>query len=527
MPAWTRSTRASRRNVVGGAGSVPRNRRRVGCLSRYDHLVRLRILGFLAPLAAALAISPAAWGAVAVTSPTLLPSYSETTTDFTVRCSEPVALEVDSGSNAKVSVDGARPRAGRFTASVTLEPGQAARLKIVRDRIVREQTIRCLPDDFPLWETALKRSPQAQWYVFAPNFRLAQGSQLPIFGAPYVAIVNSRGVPLWWFRESSGQPVDAKLLTAGRIAWGGFGDGEPYRIIDLSGRRRGQVEALTSRTNFHDMQRTDDGGYLLIGDRTRECPSRPEECVDLTRWGGPRRATVIDNVVERHDRRGRLVWSWSTADHLAPEETAAWIGHPGARPRVDGDGREYYDLFHVNSVEEFKGGAVVSVRHADAVYRLSRGGRRVVWKLGGTKRPESLRMPSGFRDEKALSGNHDARVLADGSVTVYDNGSFTARPPRALRFSVVRGKAELLEEIRYRPATFSFAAGSARRMAGGNWAVSWSGGNSEFVELDRRGRPALSLRFPSGLFSYRVDAVEPGGLKAADLRAGMDAQHPR
>lgn len=484
-----------------------------------------RYLGLV--FVAALALPGGAGANVTVSAPTLTPAYSERLSDFTVRCTEPVDLNVSTGAGAKVAIDSGPARSGTFREAVRLAPGQALRIRIIRRSDRRTQFVRCLPDDFPLWQTKKFGKPQAQWYVMAPNFRLAQGSQLPIFGAPYVAIVDARGAPVWWFREPGLPPVDAKLLTAGRVAWGAFGDGEPYRIMDLTGRQRGEVKARTSRTNFHDMQPTADGGYLLVGDRTRDCPARQEECVDLTRWGGPRQATVIDNVVERQDRRGRLLWSWSTADFLTPEETAAWIGHPGARPRVDPEGREYYDLFHVNSVEEYRGGALVSVRHADAVYRLSRGGQRLVWKLGGTKRAESLRMPPGFRDDKALSGNHDARVLADGSVTVYDNGSFTARPPRALRFSIGVGRAKLLEERRYGEAPFSLAAGSARRLPGGNWAVSWSGGNSEFVELDRRGRPVLSLRFPDRLFSYRVDPVTPGRLDARALRAGMDAQYQR
>jgi hypothetical protein len=35
------------------------------------------------------------------------------------------------------------------------------------------------------------------------------------------------------------------------------------------------------------------------------------------------------------------------------------------------------------------------------------------------------------------------------------------------------------------------------------------------------------MTFPGGLFPYRVDAIEPGRLKARDLRSGMDAQYPR
>lgn len=499
----------------------------MGCLSRYDHLVRFRILGFFAPLAAALAISPAAWGAIAVTSPTLLPSYSEKTTDFTVRCSEPVALEVDSGSNAKVSVDGSRPRAGRFTASVALKPGQAARLELVRGRSVREQSIRCLPDDFPLWTTDKQGRPQAQWYVVIPNFRLAQGRRLPEFGEPYVVVLNRDGVPVWWFREPDGHPVDAKLAPGRLLAWTIFRDGEPYRFRRLDGRVARRVGSLTAATNFHDLQPTRDGGYLAIGERRRDCPADPAACVDLTRWGGPAKAVVIDNVIEKVDRRGRLVWRWTTNGNIDPSEVGRWTSHPSIGLREYEDGRWANDLFHVNSVEEDGDGAIISVRHADAVYRIGPGRRSIHWKLGGTTTARSLSVKGPARSTLQFSGQHDARRLPDGSVSFLDNGSFQWRGPRALRFRVRGRTATLLEETADSRAAFSVCCGNAERLPGGNWVSAWGGGSSVVSEVTAGGRPVLSLTFPGGLFTYRVDAIRPGMLRARDLRAGMDAQYPR
>jgi hypothetical protein len=37
----------------------------------------------------------------------------------------------------------------------------------------------------------------------------------------------------------------------------------------------------------------------------------------------------------------------------------------------------------------------------------------------------------------------------------------------------------------------------------------------------------IEMAMPDQLFTYRVNAIEPGRLSASDLRAGMDAQYPR
>jgi hypothetical protein len=130
-----------------------------------------------------------------------------------------------------------------------------------------------------------------------------------------------------------------------------------------------------------------------------------------------------------------------------------------------------------------------------------------------------------------LGGQHDARTLADGTLTVHDNGTNKGRPPRAVRYEIdeTAGTATLLESVSDPDAPAAGCCGSARRSASGSWVASWGGlGNTEHPvsEFKADGTQTFKLLFP-GEFSYRANPVPFGELGRADLRDGMDAQHPR
>jgi hypothetical protein len=226
------------------------------------------------------------------------------------------------------------------------------------------------------------------------------------------------------------------------------------------------------------------------------------------------------------------VRQWFASDHIPLTEIpAAWCS-----TIVNGPvGGTVYDVYHVNSAEAAGSDYVMSFRHLDAAYRVRGADGSVVWKLGGTPRPESLTILNDpeFVSGSGFGGQHDARVLNDGSVTVFDNG-FHPDPalrhaPRAVRYAIDANArtASLLEQIRD-PANLPPAGccGSARKLATGNWLVSW-GGTNMISELTPSGTRAFNLRYQNGPFSYRSHPVLPGVMSRATLREGMDAQFPR
>ncbi len=251
--------------------------------------------------------------------------------------------------------------------------------------------------------------------------------------------------------------------------------------------------------------------------------------VDLTAIGGPKGATIGTQILQQISPSGGLVWSWDPADHIpAAEMDPQWFANFIVA------GKPPYDIYHWNSVEMTPTLAIISMRHSDAIYAIDRATGAIVWKLGGTKRPESLTIlgdpvfpASGF------GGQHDARLLADGSLTLHDNGTGRNRSPRVVRYALVPpqpgsgqpGTATLVEERVDAKVSDSVCCGSARKLAKGQWLVGW-GGTGTIWEVDAAGAEVRRVVWQQGTLIYRAEPVATGLLDRAVLRAGMDAQVP-
>jgi hypothetical protein len=254
--------------------------------------------------------------------------------------------------------------------------------------------------------------------------------------------------------------------------------------------------------------------------------------VDLSRWGGPADATVLDGEFQEVTPQGQLAFSWRTNERLALAESGHWLHTVlfDERPIHLKDGRSAYDVVHVNSVEPDGSRRVIfSARYEDAVYAIDKQTRDVVWKLGGRHTAQSLKLVGDELPAKQeFGGNHDARVPAGhggGVVTLYDNGTLKDRPPRALAYRLDTGKrtARMIRSIKFPPAKESVCCGSARWLPGGDWVVAW--GHTPWVtEQSDTGGRVLTIEFDrDDEMSYRAEPVLPGRIERSALRRGMDA----
>jgi hypothetical protein len=376
--------------------------------------------------------------------------------------------------------------------------------------------IRCVADDFPAWTTERHGTPEAKWYIVTPT--------LGPHGTRYVALFDRNGAPVWWFRDK-GKPHNASLLPNGHIAWSQFTNqayaayNVPFVERRFDGRVVGRIAAKGVATDSHDLQILPNGNRLVLS-------YVPRDGVDLSKYGGPRRATVTDGVVQEITPRGKVVFRWSSKGHVSLSEAEPYMKSIIDGPIDTTDGRPAYDIVHINSVEKDGGSLVVSMRQT-GLYKISMATGQIEWKLFGTRTPESLSIAGEPDGAVILGGQHDARILGDGTLTVFNNRTGTGLLPRAERYTIDEQArtATLIEGLTDPKSISSTCCGSARRLSGGDWVVQW-GSSSIVDELNPMGARVFALTFPSSLYLYRAIPVMPGELSLRTLRRGMDAMHP-
>jgi hypothetical protein len=256
------------------------------------------------------------------------------------------------------------------------------------------------------------------------------------------------------------------------------------------------------------------GNVLIIG-----YPRRSG--VDVSRFKpGNTSGTVIDGEIQEIAPDGHLVWDWNSKDHIGLRETsAAWWAQQA----------EPYDIIHMNSVEDDGDGIIFSARHLDAVYRIDKATGHIDWKLGGSTTSKSLAISDDPFGTYPFGGQHDARRLPDGTVTLHDNGTGSNHGPRAVRYAIDPDAktAKLVESVSDpQGAPGSFCCGGARKLPTGNWVMSW-GSDPIVEEMTPASERVFALNWTDGYFSYRVEPLMPGRLAASTLHRGMDKLHPR
>ncbi len=444
---------------------------------------------------------------ITMSSP-LSPAFNPNITDYVIpdTAGSPLRISVNAPRNTKLSIDGKAFQKLIFTQQVNVTPGQSFSFVVNSLEGSKTYCVRCLPPDFPTWSTERPGTPQSEYYIFAPNLTFIGPNR------HYVILADNYGVPLWWYKTENAS-IDAKLLPDGNFAWISPPNGEERKLDGSLAHTFAVDSQIGGELDPHELLLLPNGNYVYIA-AVNKGP------VDLSAYGGSSTATVSDQVIEEFAPNGSLVWSWSAMDHISVAETGDIFRTPYITTFSP------TDPYHMNSVELDGDGYVVSFRHLNAVYRINRASGSIVWKLGGSARPESLAFVGDTYGN--FSGQHDARILPDHTLALHDNGSLVGRPPRAARYSIdpVAKTATPVEQVTDADVPNSLCCGSATKLSGGNWVMEW-GGNPVVTELAPDGSRVFRITFPAPYFSYRAFPVSSSVVSRAALRNGMDAQFPR
>ena len=283
-------------------------------------------------------------------------------------------------------------------------------------------------------------------------------------GHGYAIAFDSAGVIRWYHDVGATSTGETKQQANGDITiYAGETRGfDPfpgaYLEITPSGDVVRSIAATGSPyTDQHELVTTYDAHGIRIADYLFGYDIRT---VDRSAVGGTSADVVAGHQVLRLSSSGAVDtlvngWTaWSASDYVDPFSSG--------------------DIDHPNSIDiDRDGGVVVSYRNLDAIVKIDSATHAIVWQLGGAR--------NQFRfvgdPESGFGGQHDARILPNGHLLLFDNGTnHSPQASRAVEYAIdpVAKTATMVWQYVPQPPVFNTFTGSAQRLANGNTVVSWT-----------------------------------------------------
>jgi Arylsulfotransferase (ASST) len=376
-----------------------------------------------------------------------------------------------------------------------------------------------VPDPIP-WEPPGKESEgtprEVQHYHSAPalnsptiEVKTGAGTSATgdIFLAPYSGpggdgpMISESDGQLVWFdplpkgtfatnlqvQTFEGQP--ALTWWQGHIPKQGFGEGEEV-IANSSYKQIVHVHAGNGlKADLHDFK-------LGPNDTALMTVFNPIRC-NLTAIHGPQDGAVNDSLFQEIDLRTGLVRrQWDSLDHVAL--TDSYSTPYGASDEWP------YDYFHMNSLDPEPGGEMlISARNTWALYELSEQTGQVLAEAGGKQ--STIKMGSGT----LTAFQHDATLLPDGLISVFDNGGVPIVHPQSrgiiVALDLKTGTETLVSQFEHPGAALKAGSqGNVQQLSSGDLFVGW-GAEPWFSEFSSTsGQLLYDARMPNGDESYRT-----------------------
>ena len=350
-----------------------------------------------------------------------------------------------------------------------------------------------------------------------------------------ITLRDSLGTPIWWLSPNS-NPLknlnlnflrDPKLIDNGTKvlfvgskspALGTSLDGF-YMVYDLKSHKviktytGGKEKNSAGTLDFHDLQILPNGEAVAIRYAKRND-------VDLSSIGISKGTEILDSEILILNEDGTEKKKISIMDLINPKEIST-----NQAPYFNSNNPPV-DVIHTNSVEVVGDFVYISSRHLDAVHKLDLRDGSIVWKLGGNETTKYdlkvtnlygafNQMNNTIDLNHLFSGQHDVRLLDDGEISVFDNGTTVNRNPRVLVFKVNEKDktATITKVITGSSQSTSYCCGSARELKDGAWLINWGGkfdqargvlANGVSSTVLPNGVATRIMVRPMNVFSYRV-----------------------
>jgi hypothetical protein len=342
-----------------------------------------------------------------------------------------------------------------------------------------------LPDDFP--EILINRSdnlPDNGYYFLAA---FSSWGWFPD-AIPYLIILDKFATPVF-YRKAPGNIYDFKKLSNGKLSYyANYNSIYAWLILDEMYK---QIDSYTigngyTYTDWHEFQLLPNGHAFVM--------AYDPQLVDMSQLvpGGNPEAVVTGWVVQELDPDRNVVFQWRSWDHYAITDAHEHVDLTAA----------VIDAIHGNAIEVVsESELLLSPRNLNEITKIDRNTGEIIWRLGGNNN-----MFDFIDDELGFSMQHDCRMMDNGNLSLFDNGTYHPDPKFSstieYELNETNFTATLIHRYRNTPDAFGTIMGNGQQLENGNIITGWgSSGFPALTEFNPEGEMLAEISFES--LSYR------------------------
>lgn len=347
-----------------------------------------------------------------------------------------------------------------------------------------------LPDDLPPFTITENGAP-------APGVLMGSVDSTVESVGSYFLILDNAGRPLFYSQTQSLGQLECNGLFSARTEIEGLKKKYTWHLQD---EQFDEVATLQMGNGYL----ADNHAFELLGNGHALMLAYDDQTIDMSAMvdGGHPAATVTGAVVQELDARGQVIFQWRTWDHIPITDSYRDIT------------KRKFGYIHVNAVslDPIDGNLIVCCRETSEVVKVSRVTGELMWRMGGKQNEFAFLNEHEENAPRYFKLMHDARRLANGNLTLFDNGADQAvgdqerTYSRAVEYAVDEPNrtATLVWEYRHDPDIRALTGGSVTRLPGGHSVINW-GGAAKAGEA-----PAMTEVDGDGRLVYEIASAREG-----------------
>lgn len=341
-----------------------------------------------------------------------------------------------------------------------------------------------LPDDFPVIDIVKSNNPPQEGYYFmAPSWG---GWVFP--GAPaYLVIFDNYGTPVY-YKKSASQNNNLSLQPNGMIA---YHENVPYNRYVVLDNKMQQADIYKVQNGYTF---TDHHEFILLPNGHAFVMTADAQQIDMDTVvpGGQPGATVVGFVFQELDDNKDVVFQWRSWDHFEITDVSEYEDITA----------DLVDYVHGNSIEiESDTSLIISCRNMNEVTKIDRRTGEIIWRLGGENNQFTF-----VNDTLGFDYQHDARILSDGNLSIFDNGQHHPDPKfsSGVEYEIDEEHmtATMIRRWRTNPDIWSVIMGNMQEVETGGRVIGWGSGVPGITEFHADGSVALEVYFDN--MNYRA-----------------------